>query len=61
MLSPYVTSNIKRFGDYVLNMDAEVPELEGACTWEGPPSQQTLHGSMASGSDLFDELMHAAG
>jgi len=35
-LSPYVTSTIKRFGDYVLNVDAEVPSLEGAWMWEGP-------------------------
>ena len=53
-LSPYVTSTIKRFGDYVLNVDADVPELEKAWTWEGPPSQPAPHESMASGSVPLD-------
>jgi hypothetical protein len=59
-LSPYVTSNIKRFGDYVLNVDADVPSLEGAWTWEGPPFQGALHESMVSGSDRFDGLVNTA-
>jgi TnpA family transposase len=49
ILSPYVTSNIKRFGDYVLNADAEAPSLEGTWTWEGPPGPQAVHESTADG------------
>jgi len=60
-LSPYITSTIKRFREYVLNVDAEVPSLEGAGTWQRPPSQPAPHESMASGSDRFDGLVSIAG
>lgn len=60
-LSPYVTSNIKRFGDYVLNLDAEVPELERAWTWAGPPSQEPPQEIMVSGSERFEGFVPAAG
>jgi hypothetical protein len=60
-LSPYVTSTIKRFGDYVLNVDAEVPELEGAWTWEGPPVHSAPQVSRVSGSDRFEGLVPTAG
>jgi hypothetical protein len=56
-LSPYITSTIKRFGDYVLNVDADVPDLERAWTWAGPPEQPALHESMTPGSDHFDGLV----
>lgn len=60
-LSPYVTSNIKRFGDYVLNVDADVASLDGAWTWEGPPFQAAVHESMVPGSERFDGLVNIAG